>query len=55
MSSFIAIDYETANSSYESVCAIGATVVLDGKITSNIYSLINFDVSIPDFLVSCNK
>jgi len=40
MSSFVAIDYETANSSYESVCAIGATVVLDGKITSSIYSLI---------------
>jgi DNA polymerase-3 subunit epsilon len=40
MSSFIAIDYETANSSYESVCAVGATVVIDGKIASNIYSLI---------------
>lgn len=40
MDSFIAIDYETANSSYESVCAVGATVVLDGKIASNIYSLI---------------
>lgn len=40
MDSFIAIDYETANSSYESVCAVGATVVIEGKIASNIYSLI---------------
>jgi DNA polymerase-3 subunit epsilon len=40
MDSFIAIDYETANSSYESVCAVGATVVEEGRITSNIYSLI---------------
>lgn len=40
MCSFIAIDYETANSSYESACSIGATVVIDGEITSNLYSLI---------------
>lgn len=40
MASFIAIDYETANSSYESVCALGATIVRDGKIASSIYSLI---------------
>jgi DNA polymerase-3 subunit epsilon len=40
MNSFIAIDYETANSSYESVCAVGITLVEDKKITSNFYTLI---------------
>jgi DNA polymerase-3 subunit epsilon len=40
MDSFIAIDYETANSSYESVCAVGVTLVEDGKIQSNFYTLI---------------
>lgn len=40
MDSFIAIDYETANSSYESVCAVGVTLVEEGKIRSNFYTLI---------------
>ena len=40
MDSFIAIDYETANSSYESVCAVGVTLVENGKIRSNFYTLI---------------
>jgi DNA polymerase-3 subunit epsilon len=40
MNSFIAIDYETANSSYESVCAVGITLVENQKITSNFYTLI---------------
>jgi DNA polymerase-3 subunit epsilon len=38
--SFIAIDYETANSAYESVCAVGVTVVENSKIKSNFYTLI---------------
>lgn len=40
MDSFLAIDYETANSSYESVCAVGITLVENQKITSNFYTLI---------------
>ena len=38
--SFIAIDYETANSSYESVCSVGISLVENKKITSNFYTLI---------------
>lgn len=30
---FIAIDYETANSSYLSACALGVSVVIEGKVT----------------------
>ena len=40
MDSFIAIDYETANSSYESVCAIGISFVEGQEIKSNFYTLI---------------
>lgn len=40
MSSFLAIDYETANGSYESVCAVGITLVENQKVTSNFYTLI---------------
>jgi len=40
MESFIAIDYETANSSYESVCAIGISLVEGQEIKSNFYTLI---------------
>lgn len=43
MSSFLAIDYETANGSYESVCAVGISLVEDLKITSNFYTLIKPD------------
>jgi DNA polymerase-3 subunit epsilon len=35
--------YETANSSYESVCAVGVSVVKNGVIDSNFYSLIKPD------------
>lgn len=40
MASFIAIDYETANSSYESICAVGLVLVENDKIKSKFYSLI---------------
>jgi len=40
MKNFIALDYETANSEYESICSIGYTVVENGEIASNFYSLI---------------
>lgn len=40
MNSFIAIDYETANSSYESVCAVGISLVENNEIKSSFYSLI---------------
>jgi DNA polymerase-3 subunit epsilon len=38
--SFMAIDYETANSSYESVCAVGVTLVEENIVKSNFYTLI---------------
>jgi DNA polymerase-3 subunit epsilon len=38
--SFLAIDYETANSSYESVCAVGVTLVEENIVKSNFYTLI---------------
>ena len=38
---FIAIDFETANSSRDSACALGAVVVKDSKIVERRYSLIN--------------
>ena len=40
MADFLAIDYETANSMHESVCAIGVTVVEGGRFKSNFYSLV---------------
>lgn len=40
MKNFIALDYETANSAYESICSVGYSVVEDGEITSSYYSLI---------------
>ena len=40
MSSFVAIDYETANSAYESVCAVGIVLVENNVIKSNYYTLI---------------
>lgn len=38
---FIAIDFETANSRFDSACAIGIAAVRDGKIEDCFYSLIN--------------
>ena len=39
MTSFVAIDFETANSSRASACSLGMTKVLDGKITEQKYEL----------------
>jgi len=40
MASFAAIDFETANYSADSACAIGIVVVSDGKIVADSYHLI---------------
>jgi DNA polymerase-3 subunit epsilon len=40
MTSFISIDYETANSQYESVCAVGVTKVENGVEVETFYTLI---------------
>ncbi|MFP3042223.1 3'-5' exonuclease [Treponema primitia] len=40
MTDFAAIDFETANQSPSSVCAVGIIIVKDGKITDTYYSLI---------------
>ena len=40
LGSFVAIDYETANSAYESVCAVGVTLVEENIVKSNFYTLI---------------
>jgi DNA polymerase-3 subunit epsilon len=40
MKSFISIDYETANSQYESVCAVGVTKVTNGQVAESFYSLV---------------
>ena len=37
--SFVSIDFETANSSRGSPCAVGMTKVIDGSITSDFYAL----------------
>lgn len=46
---FVAIDFETANGSRDSACAIGAVVVRDGKIVERKYSLINPKVPFQKF------
>lgn len=38
---FVAIDFETANRSRQSVCSVGIVVVRDGKIADTFYSLIH--------------
>lgn len=38
---FVSIDFETANASRDSACALGAVVVRNGKIVERRYSLIN--------------
>ena len=40
MRDFIAIDFETANSSRSSICSIGAVVVRDGEIVERIHRLV---------------
>ena len=40
MQDFAAIDFETANERYSSVCSVGIVVVRDGKIVDRFYSLI---------------
>lgn len=40
MSSFVAIDFETANSSRSSVCSVGIIIVKDGKISDQFHSFI---------------
>ena len=41
MKDFVAIDFETANKEYTSVCAVGIVVVRDGEIVDSYYSLIH--------------
>ena len=37
---FVAIDFETANKSYDSACSIGLVTVRDGAIVDEYYKLI---------------
>jgi DNA polymerase III subunit epsilon len=41
MKNFIAFDFETANRSRHSICAVGMVIVRDGHIVDDIYQLIN--------------
>ncbi len=41
MKDFAAIDFETANENYSSVCSVGVVIVKNGKITEKLYSLIH--------------
>lgn len=41
MSSFVALDFETANGSPESICSVGMVKVVDHQITENFYTLVN--------------
>lgn len=40
MASFISLDYETANTQLESVCAVGVTIVKNNQVVDNFYSLV---------------
>lgn len=40
MADYVAIDFETANQSYNSACAVGVTVVENGHVSDGFYSLI---------------
>jgi DNA polymerase-3 subunit epsilon len=40
MLSFAAIDFETANKHYTSVCSVGIVIVRDGVLTEKFYSLV---------------
>ncbi len=41
MKDFAAIDFETANRHYSSICSIGVIVVRDGKITDRFYRFVH--------------
>ena len=41
MSSFVALDFETANGNPESICSIGMVKVVDHQITEDFYTLVN--------------
>lgn len=41
MSSFVALDFETANGNLESICSIGMVKVVDHQITEDFYTLVN--------------
>ena len=49
MDSFIAIDYETANSNYLSVCSLGISIVEQGKIIETLQSFIKPPKEISNF------
>ena len=40
---FVSIDFETANSRYDSACSIGLAAVRDMAVVDTFYSLINYD------------
>lgn len=46
---FVAIDFETANSSRDSACSLGAVAVENGRITQRKYTLINPKVEFQEF------
>lgn len=46
---FVAIDFETANSSRDSACALGAAIVKNGVIVERKYSLLNPNVVFEQF------
>jgi len=46
---FIAIDYETANSSYLSACALGVSVVIEGNITETFATFVKPPEEFADF------
>lgn len=43
MDNFVAIDFETANCSPSSICAVGVVVVKDGEFVNSYYSLVKPD------------
>lgn len=46
---FVAIDFETANASRDSACALGAAIVRDGQIVDRRYTLLRPDVPFQRF------
>ena len=40
MQNFAAIDFETANKEYTSICSVGIVIVRDGKMVDSFYSLV---------------
>lgn len=58
---FVSIDFETANSRYDSACSIGLAAVRDMAVVDTFYSLINYDgnflpanISIHGFTQRCD-